>query len=246
MRLTRVLIDAPLTPGSLIDLPESAARHLTTVLRLRAGARFIAFDGHSDHEASAVLETVGKKGATARILEVASVTRESPLDLTLVQAISGSEKMDYALQKAVELGVKRIVPVWSERSQRRLKGPQVEKKLRHWQGVISHATEQSGRTRLATLAAPQPLGDYIASREREREGIVLDPTAANGLASLAKPEHGLDIHIGPEGGFSADELQMLDHAGIRRLRMGPRILRTETAGVAVLAWLQTQFGDCGN
>jgi len=245
VRRTRVLVDAALTPGSLVELPDAAARHLTTVLRLRAGDPFIAFDGRNDIEAEAVLESVGRKRATARILTTTRVTRESPLDLTLVQAISSSEKMDFTLQKAVELGVKRITPVWSARSQRRLKPPQVEKRLRHWQGVVTHATEQSGRTRRARLDPPTTLADWIGTRDPARGGIVLDPRATEGLASLSAPESGLDIHIGPEGGFSDDELGMMAHAGIRRLRMGPRILRTETAGIAVLAWLQTRFGDCG-
>ncbi len=243
MRRTRILVDADLREGECITLPESAARHLIKVLRLRSGQEFIAFDGRMPQEAVAVLVETGKKSATAKILTVTEVERESPLDLTLIQAISATDKMDYALQKAVELGVRHIVPVWSERSQRRLKPAQVEKKLRHWQGVIAHATEQSGRTRLTTLQQPLRLQEHVAQRNRRESAIVLAPDANIALGDTDPPDSGMEIYIGPEGGFSKDELTMLAHAGVQPVRMGPRILRTETAGVAVLAWLQVQFGD---
>ncbi len=243
MRRTRILVDADLQAGERITLPESATRHLVKVLRLRSGQEFIAFDGRNPREAVAVLEETGKKSATAKILAVTEVERESPLDLSLIQSISATDKMDYALQKAVELGVKRIIPVWSERSQRRLKPAQVEKKLRHWQGVITHATEQSGRTRLATLEQPSSLEGHVAQRDRKTAAIVLAPDANITLGDIEPPNRGMEIYIGPEGGFSKDELRMLAHAEVKPVRMGPRILRTETAGVAVLAWLQVQFGD---
>ena len=245
MRRTRVLVETALEPGATITLPEQAARHLVQVLRLKAGHEFIAFDGRDDTEYLAVLESVGKKAVTARILDGSRVERESPLELTLVQAISAAERMDYALQKAVELGVKRIIPVWSERSQRRLKPAQMEKKQRHWRGVIAHATEQSGRTRLAHLAEPSALQTVVGERNAESPAIVLDPTATRSLKQVEAPDGGMEIFIGPEGGFSDTELAMMEHAGIARIRMGPRILRTETAGPAVLAWLQTRYGDLG-
>ena len=245
MRRTRVLVEAALETGATITLPEQAARHLIQVLRLKAGQEFIAFDGDSDMEYPAVLESVARKSVTARILEGCHVERESPLESTLVQAISAAERMDYALQKAVELGVKRIIPVWSERSQRRLKPAQLEKKQRHWRGVIAHATEQSGRTRLTQLAEPTTLQAIVGERDSHRPAIALDPMAQSSLKEIDRPDSGLEIFIGPEGGFSDAELGMMEHAGIERIRMGPRILRTETAGPAVLAWLQTRYGDMG-
>jgi len=243
VRRTRILVDADLQAGEYITLPEPATRHLIKVLRLRSGQEFIAFDGRNPSEAVAVLVETGKKSATAKILTITEVERESPLDLSLIQAISATDKMDYALQKAVELGVKRIIPVWSERSQRRLKPAQVEKKQRHWQGVITHATEQSGRTRLATLEQPSSLEGHVAQRDRKTAAIVLTPDANTTLGDIEPPNRGMEIYIGPEGGFSKDELRMLAHAEVKPVRMGPRTLRTETAGVAVLAWLQVQFGD---
>lgn len=243
MRRTRILIDADLREGACFSLPEPAARHLIKVLRLRTGNEFIAFDGRSHCEALAVLTEISKKSVMARILTRSEVQRESPLDLTLIQAISATDKMDFALQKAVELGIKRIIPVWSERSQRRLKPMQMEKKRQHWHGVITHATEQSGRTQLAVLEHPLSLRDQVTQRARQTAAIVLAPDADSALNTIERPNTGLDIYIGPEGGFSEDELTMLAHASVQQVRMGPRILRTETAAVAVLSWLQVQFGD---
>lgn len=241
MGLPRVLVDGDFEEAETLTLPAGAQRHLIQVLRLTAGKHFIVFNGREPREALAELEQVSKKLAIARILEVYDVYRESPLDLTLVQSICASERMDFALQKSVELGVKKIVPVFSERSQRRMKPAQVEKKMRHWLGVITHASEQSGRCLLPSLFTPTLLSDYLA--ERKGNAIGFAPESDRALKTLPAPQQPLDIIVGPEGGFSAAEVKMMQFHGIPLFNLGPRILRTETAGIAVLGWLQIQWGD---
>ncbi len=243
MRLTRILIDLDLRQGDSFPLPDQAHHHLIRVLRLREGQPFIAFDGHSDQEALAEITMIEKRQAFARIQSITAVQRESPLQLTLVQAISASDKMDITLQKSVELGVQEIIPVYSERSQHRMKAAQIEKKIRHWQGVIIHATEQSGRTRLARLHTPLPLTEHLDQRATDTTAIVLDPAATMTPRQLRRPIDKLEIHVGPEGGFTTAEIAMMDASNIGRLRLGPRILRTETAGIALIAWLQAELGD---
>ena len=239
--MTRVHLPGPLAEGLELNLPEATFRHLVQVLRLRAGERFVAFDGHGG-EYAAELASVGKRQATARIGAHDPVSRESPLDLRLAQCVSKGERMDYTLQKAVELGVTRITPLVSDRSVVRLDEDRWEKKLDHWRGVIIAAYEQSGRTRVAQLDAAAPLAHWLAAGS-VGTGLVLDPVASTPLSGLPSTPGAMTLLVGPEGGLSAAEIRAARAVGFMGVSLGPRVLRTETAGVAALAALQAMYGD---
>lgn len=246
MRLPRVYIDCELETGAAIQLPDHVRHHLATVLRLRANDPLILFDGKSTREATAQLTQLDRKSACATVRAIAESNCESPLAIRLVQAVSKSDKMDFTLQKAVELGVTAIQPVYSERSQRPLKQTRQTKKFRHWQNVIISACEQCGRTLLPHLSPPGPVHHYLAARNLKDTAVILDPASTRPLAKLdAVPRH-IDVIIGPESGFTPAEIETARASNITAVRLGPRILRTETAGIAALTWLQARFGDLGD
>jgi len=244
MRDTRVYLDLELCEGAALTLPEPVFRHLVQVLRMQAGERFTAFNGRGG-EFEAAIEQIGKRSAQLRIGAALPVSRESPLNTTLAQGISKGDRMDYALQKATELGVTRIVPLITERCNLRMDGERWDKKIEHWRGVIESACEQSGRTRLPQLMPVQTLETWCAARERKFCGLLFDPRAEQGLASLSPQQDGYEVLVGPEGGLGSKDLALAAEAGFITLHLGPRILRTETAGPAVIAALQARFGDLG-
>jgi 16S rRNA (uracil1498-N3)-methyltransferase len=239
--MTRIHLPGPLAEDLEVALPDTAFRHLVQVLRLRESDTFVAFDGRGG-EYRAVLVEVGKRQARARLASHDPVDRESPLDLRLAQCVSKGERMDYTLQKAVELGVTRVTPLISERCAVKLDAERWEKKLEHWRGVIVAACEQSGRTRVPALEPAMPLQDWLEAGN-VGAGVLLDPMAEHGLASLPAPDGPMTLLAGPEGGLSEAETASARRAGFSGLRLGPRVLRTETAAVAVLAALQARWGD---
>jgi 16S rRNA (uracil1498-N3)-methyltransferase len=252
MRLTRVHVDAELTPGAIVELPRETASHLAKVLRARSGDSIILFRGDG-REYSGSVESVRGSRVTASVGNGADVDRESPFAITLVQCVPRGDRMDFIVQKATELGVTRIVPVLSQRSVVRLDAAQAESKAAHWRAVVVNACEQCGRNRLPIIEAPAPLIDHLGSEAYLGNGaaagggprtarFVLEPDVAAGVAPGA-PETAAQIAVGPEGGFDDEELEAFRIAGFMRLRLGPRILRTETAAIAALTWLQTRFGD---
>lgn len=244
MSQPRIHIAQPLQQDQLITLPEAAHRHLVQVLRLREGEHFTAFNGEGG-EFDAEIVQPGKRETQARIGAFDPVSRESPLELTLAQCISKGERMDYTLQKAVELGVSRIIPLLSSRSVVRLDAERWDKKLEHWRGVIVSACEQSGRTRVPLLAEIEALPSWLDREDAHGERLTLDPLAHHGLRELPPPNGPLTLLVGPEGGLSEHELDRAREAGFTGIRMGPRILRTETAGVAAMAAMQAMWGDWG-
>lgn len=242
MRTIRCHVDAPLQPGLTVDLPESAAAHLVRVLRLGVGDALVLFNGDG-HDYPATLVEAGKRGARAEVGGQVPVTNESPLRITLAQGVARGEKMDWVLQKATELGVAAVVPVHAERTEVRLDAQRAEKRLEHWRSVLESACEQCGRARVPTLAAPAGLADAAAALPEGGLRLVLDPQGGHRLQSLPEAGTRLCIAIGPEGGWSPRDLGVLQAAGFIGLRLGPRILRTETAGLAAIAALQARFGD---
>ena len=254
MRLTRCHIDAPLSPGTTVTLPAATASHLIRVLRLGPGARLALFNGDgNDYEAE--LAQVGRHNASAEVISARRVESESPLTLVLAQAVARGEKMDFVLQKATELGVSAIVPLFTERSEVRLDAERGEKRLSHWRAVIASACEQCGRARLPGLAAPRTLADWLAAPARSepddwRPGgdylprLYLDPDAETSIGRLpTSARSGACFVIGPEGGLGDRDLALLRAAGAAGMRLGPRVLRTETAGLALLAAMQALHGD---
>lgn len=242
MRLNRVYAETTLASGTEVHLPDPAAYHVSRVLRLRPGAPLVAFDGSGHDFRCEILAIEGDK-VLVRIGERVPGLRDSPLRITLVQAISRSERMDWTLQKATELGVRSIVPVLSARSVVRLDDKQAERKLRHWKAIVAGACEQCGRSTLPEVRTPLELNRFLADSPREGQRLVLSPGGPASLAGLASTASRVELLIGPEGGLDDAELDGATRAGFSPVRLGPRVLRTETAGIVALAVLQAMWGD---
>ncbi|WP_407279887.1 16S rRNA (uracil(1498)-N(3))-methyltransferase [Aromatoleum evansii] len=238
--ISRFFCPLPLPAAGEIQLPEALAHHAARVLRLRDGDPVILFDG-SGGEVTAVLRLRGKQ-CFAELLERRDIERESPLRLVLVQALASGDKMDWIVQKAVELGVAAIVPVQAERSVLRLAGERAAKRVEHWQQVAVSACEQCGRNRVPAVAPITGLHDYLA-RPCEGARLILDPAATQRLLDAGRPAGEVHLLIGPEGGWSDEELAACRRAGCAGMGLGPRVLRTETAGLAAIAALQAVWGD---
>jgi 16S rRNA (uracil1498-N3)-methyltransferase len=226
----------------MMALPESVHRHAVQVLRLKAGAPVRLFDGQG-RELEATLSLVERKRSEVQLDRELDIQSESPLDITLLQGISRGERMDFAIQKAVELGVKTIMPVVTERCNVQLSKERAEKRLKHWQGVLTSACEQSGRAYMPELSPVTTLDEAMTVTADDLK-LVLDPQAQQRFHSLPQPQT-LTLLIGPEGGLSDDEISQAQQADFTAVQFGPRILRTETAAVAALAVVQTLWGDLG-
>lgn len=237
MRIPRIFQPVPLAPDALVTLDRTAANHVTRVLRLKPGAELVLFNGEGG-EYPAVLDAA----ATARLGAWRAVECESPLAITLVQGISRAERMDYTIQKAVELGVTRIVPVFAARSVVELRGERLQRRMQHWQGVVIGACEQCGRNRVPALDVAVDLSDWLRAPETQSLRLVLNHRATTTLSTLPRPTAST-LLIGPEGGLDESELAQAERAGFIGMRLGPRVLRTETAAVTALAALQTLWGD---
>lgn len=242
MRRIRLYVDTALALGAEVDLPQTAADHVIRVLRLGAGTTVTLFNGDGSDYA-ATLGTPGKRGAQAVVHALQPATPESPLAITLAQGIARGDKMDWILQKATELGVARIVPLITARAEVRLDAGRSEKRMAHWRGVIASACEQCGRARLPQLEAPRALADWAADAGAIAGlRLRLDPEATVGPRELPAFTAAC-LAIGPEGGLAPADRALLAQAGFTGLRLGPRVLRTETAGLAALAALQALHGD---
>ena len=243
MRLTRVFVATELDEGSIVDLPAETASHIAKVLRARSGDELVLFNGDG-RELAGKIESV--RGSKVRITvgRAANVDRESPLAVTLLQCVPRGDRMDFIVQKATELGVRHIVPVLSHRSVVRLDAGQASAKAQHWRAVAVSACEQSGRNRLPTIEAPRQLIDYLGEPATAGTRLVLEPEPSLAAGPWSS-DASLEIAVGPEGGFTPEELEAFRVAGFHRVCLGPRILRTETAAIAALVWLQTRFGDMG-
>jgi 16S rRNA (uracil1498-N3)-methyltransferase len=235
--MPRFYCPQPLLAGAIVDLPEAVAHHLH-VVRQQPGDEVVLFNGEGG-QVRARLTEIGKRRASAEVVAVEAVEVELPYAVTLAQGLpEGSSKMDWIVEKAVELGVAAIQPLAAARSVVKLSGERAEKRQAHWEGVIVAASEQSGRNRLALVSPLQEFGRYIA-QPAEGPRILLSPRATQSLAAWARatPPCPVTLLIGPEGGFSAAEEDAAIAAGALALSMGPRVLRTETAGLAALATL---------
>lgn len=243
MRMNRVFVAQPLAPGAGVELPEDAAQHLLRVLRLRVGDECVLFNGDG-HDYPARITAAGKRGGEVEILASEPVDNESPLHITLVQGIARGEKMDLILQKATELGVAGFVPVSSQRSEVKLDAARAEKRLMHWRSVVVSACGQCGRAQVPEVLPPQPLGTALEALVLDGTRLLLDPFAQATVATLEDSgATGFTLAVGPEGGWSPDDRAALKAAGFIGIRLGPRVLRTETAGLAAVAALQARFGD---
>jgi 16S rRNA (uracil1498-N3)-methyltransferase len=260
MRLTRVYVDAPVAAGKRVVVEGSAANHIARVLRLRSGDSLTVFDG-SGGEFGARIEEFRKEAVVVAVEEHRPLDRESPLPLTLVQGISRGERMDWIIQKATELGASRIQPVFTKRSVVRLDEKQAQRKLQHWRAIAVAACEQCGRNRIPDLAVPLDFFDMLAGDPSGRTGpaggtgpagrtdsadstrLLLSPTGDLRIDDLQDVGKGITVLIGPEGGLEDLEQEAAVTAGFKAVRLGPRVLRTETAAIAALTIIQRYFGD---
>jgi len=245
MRVIRCHVDAMLLPGQAVVLSEDKSQHLLRVLRLREGDPVVLFNGDGANHTARI--TIAAKKAVELLVEAREpLDNESPLAITLLQGVARGDKMDLILQKATELGVHAIQPVLTERTEVKLEGERAERRLLHWRGVVSAACEQSGRTRLPTVAEARPLHEALAGLPDRARCLILDPRHGRALKALAlDPAKPVVLVVGPEGGLGERDLRQLGRAGFEGVQLGPRVLRTETAGLAVLAALQALYGDWG-
>ena len=241
MPIPRFYTEQTLVPRQSVLLEGTTSHHLLRVMRLRPGDSLFLFNGDG-REYRAVLQDCVQKRARVLIQTSRQPDRESKLRIRLGQGISRGERMDFVVQKSVELGVESITPLWTTRSQVRLSEQRLEKRLSHWRGVIVSACEQSGRVSLPQLHNAAKLPDWCHIKVKQSLQLVLDPAAALRLSDLT-PARDIRLLIGPEGGLQDEEISMAEKSGFKRIRLGPRILRTETAALATLAALQTLWGD---
>jgi 16S rRNA (uracil1498-N3)-methyltransferase len=246
MRNIRVYLDRPLTAGQTAPLSDFAAAHLTRVLRLTDGAAITCFNGDG-HDYRARLALHGRGRGEVQVESRSAVDSESPLEITLAQALARGERMDWVIQKATELGASAIVPLVTERTEVKLDEERAARRMAHWRGVAISACEQCGRARLPRLDPPQVLHAWLASQVGpERDGtarLVLHPDGGRSLGAGVGDRPRVVLAVGPEGGFSDRDLAQFDLASFEPVRLGPRVLRTETAGPAALAVLGALRGD---
>lgn len=243
---TRLFVSGALINGAELELDGERARYLGKVLRARVGDSIEVFNGE-DAQNSATIRRISKNTVVLQIGERIKVSSESPLKVHLVQGISRGERMDVVVQKATELGVKRITPVLTAYSTVKLNAERALKRREHWQKVAQSACEQSGRVRLPLIDTPIAMNTWFAERaEKVDMQLILKPGATSALAGMPEPKTKVCVLIGPEGGFSEVEYADAQIAGFNAVSIGPRILRTESAAIAALAVLQAMWGDLRN
>lgn len=242
MRISRLYLPVPLTSGDLIELDEDSAHYLRTVLRLKKSSDITVFNGRGGEWLGKVIE-VHRKRVVLSVGEWVDRSVESPLKVTLGQAVSRSDRMDLAVQKAVELGVHRITPLLTERCVVQLKGEKAQHKMQHWTRIVQHAAEQSGRTQLPVIGQPEALDQWITTQKGLK--LFLDPHSDHCLQEFQPETDSVTLLAGPEGGFTVDERRIAKESGFIPVKLGKRILRTETAALAALAAVQLLWGDLG-
>jgi 16S rRNA (uracil1498-N3)-methyltransferase len=233
----------PLPLSTNFELPAAAAHHASRVLRLRVGDEVQIFDGLGNALDATINEITGKRVLLGN-LQTCMVQSESGLRIVLAQAMCSSDKMDWIVQKATELGVSEILPVQAQRSVAKLSGTRAEKRTEHWRSVAISACEQCGRNTLPLIHAPQELDSWLLSmRSNSGSKFILLPGGATQLRAQTKPNLSVTVVIGPEGGFTSDEANVAQQMGFAPILLGPRILRTETAALATVSAIQTLWGD---
>lgn len=243
MRIPRFYLPAVYQPGLVVELNKDQTHYALTVLRLKNGHLIDVFDGQGQ-QARASLRVINKRTAQVTLVEISQPQTESPLHTRLLQGISRGERMDYALQKAVELGVSEIQPLFTERCEVRLEDDKQHKRREQWQALVVSACEQSGRCVVPQVNPIKTLTEWF-TQNPQAPGLVLDPYSQKTLSQLPKPDlsQSLPLLIGPEGGLSENEVLLAQQQGFQGIRLGPRILRTETAAPVILSLLQAQWGD---
>lgn len=243
MSQSRLFLPNPLTANARLELGREQAHYLGRVLRKRVGDTLTVFDG-SGYEYEAEIHAFGRERAVIEVGDRSERNVESPLRIRLLQCVSRGERMDFAIQKATELGASEIQPIISERTVVRLSGKRAKRRSEHWQRVAASACEQCGRNRVPEVHESLALAEVLGRSSDATLRLMLAPGGSAGIRDLTPSGQGfVELLIGPEGGLSDNEIAAAGHAGFVACRMGPRILRTETAGVAALAVMQAEWGD---
>jgi 16S rRNA (uracil1498-N3)-methyltransferase len=241
MRVPRVYLDADITSGQRLELPARQSNYLCKALRMQAGRELWLFNGQGGAWRCQI-EEADSKNAVVAVQDFDPHNHESPLPIELAIALSKGDRFEMVLQKATELGVTAIQPMLTEHTDVKLNKDRLQKKYEHWRGILISACEQSGRNLVPELL-PLKNFDDLLDKPSGVTGLLLDPQADQGVATLEPPEQGFCLYIGPEGGFSEQETGKAKQAGLAGIRLGPRVLRTETAPLAVISILQSAFGD---
>ncbi len=243
MPASRVYTEQPLAPGLPVTLETAPSHHLVRVLRLKPGDDVVLFNGDG-HDYTATLSRAGPGGAELLVVERGALEAPPRPAIELAVGVSRGERMDFVVQKSVELGVASITPLFCDRSVVQLRGARLKKRAAHWRGVALAACEQSGRRRLPRVDPPGDLGAWLRAPDREAGlRLLLDPRADRSLAGCPPPGERLTLLVGPEGGFTAAEAGAAIDRGFAGVRLGPRVLRTETAPLAAIAAIQALWGD---
>jgi 16S rRNA (uracil1498-N3)-methyltransferase len=242
MSIPRFYCPNILAPGAVVSLPPSAAAHASRSLRLKTGDKAVLFNGDGN-DYTCELVAFQKNTVTAKVGDVHQNDAESPLKITLAQAISSGDRMDFTLQKAVELGVTAIQPIASQRSVVKLSGERAEKRREHWQNIVIAACEQSGRAVMPEVAPPLPLARWLSQADRFSTRLTMSPAATATLHEMPPPAGAICLLVGCEGGLTEAEIDMASNEGFQSFRLGRRILRTETAPLAAIAAMQSLWGD---
>jgi len=239
----RFYIDSPLALDAVIQLSDNAAAHATKALRLSVGDSAVVFNGDGfDYEC--ILTSIKKNSVMATVTGTRKINNESPLHITLLQGISSGDRMDFTIQKAVELGVNRIQPINSQRSVVKLSAERAEKRTEHWQNVAISACEQSGRAFVPEVLAPVSLENWLSqNKTSDTTRILLNPVGAKRLTEIEKPTSNIELLIGAEGGLSKGEIDLATSRHFQSIVLGPRILRTETAALTAISVMQSLWGD---
>ncbi len=239
MRIPRIYTPQALSPETTVELEPGPSQHLSRALRMQEGSELVVFDGRGG-EYPAVIASLGKKRVTVSTGAHRQQEAESPLQVQLGIAVSRGERMDWVVQKATELGVSRISPLFSERTEVRLKGERAHKKVTHWQQIAISACEQCGRNRVPEVLPLQTVENWLPETRADLK-LVLHHRADD-IGAAGTPQS-LALLVGPEGGLSATEIAAAEQQGFQSLKLGERVLRTETAPLAALAILQARWGD---
>ncbi|HHT00738.1 MAG TPA: 16S rRNA (uracil(1498)-N(3))-methyltransferase [Thiomicrospira sp.] len=247
MRISRLFLEGNYQANQTLSLPKEQAHYVLTVLRLKNGFIIEAFNGQGLLAKGKLIAT-SRRSADFHIESVQQTHTESPINTVLVQGISKGDRMDYSIQKAVELGVTAIQPVFTERCDVKLQDSKLEKRQAQWQAIVINACEQSGRTVVPKVLPIQTYQAWLTEQSENENtvfGLVLDPYANDSLKTVTQPALTTPIHllVGPEGGLTDNEVSMAKDAGLTPVQLGPRVLRTETSGPAILAILETLWGD---
>lgn len=244
MRVPHIYQASSITLNTPVSLDDDAAGHVGRVLRMKVGENVSLFNGEGGEYLSEIIE-VTKKKVVVNPYEFKDFDVESPLKIHLGQCVSRGDKMDFTIQKSVELGITEITPIFSQRCGVKLSGERLDKKHQQWQKIAIAAAEQSGRNIVPVIHPPIDLTNWLAQPTNAIQ-LTLHPRAEHSIKTITVPDDGIRFLVGPEGGFTDEEIMQTKEHEFVDIRLGPRVLRTETAALTVLSALQLQFGDLAN